>query len=319
MSAESGPGERAESLGVRRPVELPETDMDAADGLIPAEPESQPDSEPGSEPSESAAAATAAVDDAKAPADSAAPDKKDDRAAVAEDIAAATQPGALDGDEMPPDRPNKPLLAGVAIGGAVVLAVPILLIGTGSDHAKKHPTAAAAETVLPGAGQPPTGAFVSSTPTPSPSAKKEDKAKAKKKATPSATPSPTAHARRKTVSPQMPSSSAPSSRVIHAPRNLYPGDTVRTNRIALTMQAGGNLVLRDKSKKIIWSTRTHKPGVYATFQRDGNLVLYDAGRKAVWAAGSFGHDNSTLVLQSDYNMVIVDHDGHPVWATGTNR
>jgi hypothetical protein len=304
--------------------------MDAVDGLAPAEPkpdsesapapaESEPDSESAPERGE---AARAAANDAEAAADSVAQEKKGD-AAAARDIAVAQPRSAGDvaGDEMPPDRPNKPVLAAVAIGGAVVLAVPILLIGTGSHHEKKHPTAAAADTLLPGLGQQPPGAFVPSTPTPtssptpSASTKKKDKAKAEKKASPSAS----VRALGKAVSNERPSPSAPSSVVIHAPRDIFPGKTVRTNRIALTMQTGGNLVLRDRSNKIIWSTRTHKRGVYAEFQTDGNLVLYAAGRKPVWAAGSFGHDNSTLVLQSDYNMVIVDHDGHPVWATGTNR
>lgn len=310
MSAEPGSGERAESLGVRRPVELPETDMDAVADPAPADPE--PDTERGE-------VASAAEDDAKAQADSAVQEKKDDDAAVAQDIAVA--PSTADaGDEMPPDRPNKPVLAAVAIGGAVVLAIPILLIGTGSHHAKKHPTAAAADTVLPGDGQQPPGAFVSSTPTPSPSpsASKNDTAKAKN-ASPSAKPSASVPALGAIVPSKRPSSSAPSRLVIHAPRDIYPGRTVRTNRIALTMQADGDLVLRDRSNKIIWSSGTHGRGVYAAFQTDGNLVLYTAGRKVVWAAGSSGHHNSTLVLQPNYNMVIIAHDGHHVWATGTNR
>jgi hypothetical protein len=314
LSSEPGSGEHAESLGVRRPVELPETDMDAVDDPAPAD--SEPDAAQGED-------ASAAADDAKAPADSAVQEKKDDDAAAAQDIAAAPRPTAGAGDEMPPDRPKKPVLAAVAIGGADVLAVPILLIGTGSHHGKKHPAAAAADNVLPGSGKQPPGAFVSTspTPTPSPSASKKNKDKAKAKAKKKASPTPSAKpsVKRASVSNEKPSPSAPKSLVIHAPRDIYPGRTVRTSRIALTMQAGGNLVLRDRSNKIIWSSGTHKRGVYAEFQSDGNLVVYAAGRKAVWAAGSFGHDNSTLVLQSDYNMVIVDHDGHPVWATGTNR
>jgi hypothetical protein len=87
---------------------------------------------------------------------------------------------------MPPDRPKKPVLAAVAIGGAVVLAIPILLIGTGSHDGKKHRTAAAADTVLPGDGQqPPPGAFASASPTatPSPSASAKKKAKPKESKT----------------------------------------------------------------------------------------------------------------------------------------
>ncbi|MCW2946579.1 MAG: ftsY [Actinoallomurus sp.] len=292
--------------------------MDAAGALAPADsdPRPEPDAE-GGEAASADATAAAGTEEKETPAQA---------ATAAQDIAVppAVGDGRMAGDETPPDRPNKPVLAAVAIGGAVVLAIPILLIGTGSHHTKKHPTAAAADTVLPGAGQqPPPGAFVSSSPTPTPSASptKKDKPKAKGKATPtpSAKPSVRAQAKTKSGSNERQSPGAPGSLVLHAPRDIYPGQTVRTSRIALTMQSGGDLVLRDRSNKIIWSTGTHSSGAYAEFQTDGNLVLYSGDRHAVWAAGCVGHEHSTLVLQGDYNMVIIDHGGHPIWATGTNR
>src|SRR3569833_852660 len=317
VSAESGSGERAESLGVRRPVELPETDVEAAEGMAPADSDQKPAPEPADE------TAPAGEKTAEAAPSAAAAGKKDAAAATAQDIAVERPPGdgAGDYDGMPPDRPKKPVLAGVAIGGAVVLAIPILLIGTGSHHEKKHPTAAAANTSLPGDVQPPAWAFTSPSPTPTPSAtpgKKEKKAKKTVSPTPSAKPSASVPAVRKAAH-ERPSPSAPTQLVVRGGRDLYPGQTLRTSRIALTMQRGGNLVLRDRSNKIIWSTGTHRSGVYAEFQTDVNLVLYRGDRKAVWAAGSFGHEHSTMVLQSDYNLVIIDRDGHPVCATGTNR
>jgi hypothetical protein len=331
MSNQSGSGERAESLGVRRSVELPEPDIDAAADLAPADGS-------GSEEESGASADEAedeAVDSPPGESEQAVAPKEGTEATAAKEDAAATRAiavaarpdndAAVD-DGPPPDRPKKPVLAAVAIGGAVVLAIPILLIGTGSHDGKKHRATAAADRVMPGDGQqPPPGAFVStsSTPTPLPSTSKKAKAKASKKATSTPTPSAKASAegrvRSRSVSNERPSPSAPRSLVLHAPRDIYPGQTVRTSRIAMTMQSGGNLVLRDKSNKIIWSTGTHRSGVYAEFQTDGNLVLYAGDRQAVWGAGSFGHDKSTMVFQSDYNVVIIDHGGHPVWATGTNR
>jgi hypothetical protein len=341
MSNQSGSGERAESLGVRRSVELPEADIDAAGDLAPADGSgSVEENDASADEAEDEAVGLSSgegegegdgkgeseSEKAAVPKDGTEAASKKEHAATAHDIAVATPPadGDGDGDGMPPDRPKKPVLAAVAIGGAVVLAIPILLIGTGSHDGKKHRSAAAADTVLPGDGQqPPPGAFVSTSPTttPSASASKKGKAKASKKATPtpSAKPSASSRVRSQSVSNERPLSSAPRSRVLHAPYDIYPGKTVRTSRIAMTMQSGGNLVLRDKSNKIIWSTGTHRRGVYAEFQTDGNLVLYAGDRQAVWAAGSFGHDKSTMVFQSDYNVVIIDHGGHPVWATGTNR
>jgi hypothetical protein len=197
VSSESESGDRAKSLGIRRSVELPETDVAAAGDLAPAA-----DAEPAGESDGSGLAEEAAgsPDAGRAPegetgepgespavAD-AAEKEKETKAAPAVDVAVTppTASGAAGaGDGMPPDRPKKTVLAAVAIGGAVVLAIPILLIGTGAHHDKQHRTAAAANTVLPGDGQQP-GAFTSASPTatpsPSASAKKKTKPKESKKA-----------------------------------------------------------------------------------------------------------------------------------------
>jgi hypothetical protein len=198
VSSQSESGDRAKSLGVRRSVELPEADVAAAEDLAPAaeaeptgesdgsglaeEAAGSPDADRASkaetgEPGESPADTTAVADAAE----------KETKAVPAVEVA-VTPPavsGAAAGDGMPPDRPKKTVLAAVAIGGAVVLAIPLLLIGTGAHHEKKQRTAAAANTVLPGDGQQP-GAFTSASPTatpsPSASAKKKTKPKESKKA-----------------------------------------------------------------------------------------------------------------------------------------
>jgi hypothetical protein len=339
LSLHSESDEPVESLGVRRPVELPTGDIDAAGDLAPAvgsglERDGGEAAAADEEPAESDAAVPSEGDAGakEASADTATPEKNTERdAGQVEALAVTTPPASGDaaGDGMPPDRPKKTVLAAVAIGGAVVLAVPILLIGTGSHHGTKQRSAVAANTVLPDDGQQP-GAFTSASPTATPSAtpsasakKKKDKAKASKSAKPttSAKASPARKAQHQSVSNARPLAGGPpyKSLRLHAPHDIYPGKTVRTNRIALTMQTGGNLVLRNKSNKIIWSTGTHKAGVYAELQTDGNLVLYGGDRQAVWAAGCFGHNDPTMVLQSDGNVVILDNGGHPIWATGTNR
>jgi hypothetical protein len=181
VSSTSGSGERAESLGVRRSVALPEADIDAAGNLAPADSEAEPEN--GAAEDRQTAAAKEPVAETVASA------KEGANPATARDIAVAVPPagGDGDGDGMPPNRPNKPVLAAVAIGGAVVLAIPILLIGTGSHHGKQHRTVAAADRGLPGDGQqPPPGVFASASPTPIPSpsasAKKTAKPKESKKA-----------------------------------------------------------------------------------------------------------------------------------------
>src|SRR5262249_19558236 len=109
-----------------------------------------------------------------------------------------------------------------------------------------------------------------------------------------------------TASAELPSAAGPPGTTPPraAPDVLAPGSSVRTNRIVLTMQTDGNLVLRDKSGKPIWATGTNRPGSHATLQTDGNLVISTTDNRPVWGAGCQGHDNPTMVLQPDANLVI---------------
>jgi hypothetical protein len=345
LSFTPGSDDRAESLGVRRPVELRAGDIENAGDLTPAA-ASGTERDGGEEPAESGAVSSeASAEEKKSSVDTATPEKKEGETGSMAQAVAVTPPpvsGDVAGDGMPPDRPKKPVLAAVAIGGAVVLAIPILLIGTGSHEGKKQRTAAAANTVLSGGQQPPPGAYVpmspsatptpKSTPSPSSSAKHSPKATASADPKHSGKPSSGKHSGKGAgkdsvqalshhgvpASEKPKSGGNPYALEVHPPYTIGSGKTLRTNRIALTMQRGGNLVLRDKSGKIIWSTGTHKAGVYAEFQSDGNLVIYASGRRAVWAAGTFGHSDATLVLQADDNMVIYAKS-NALWATDTSR
>ncbi|MFB9833001.1 hypothetical protein [Actinoallomurus acaciae] len=254
----------------------------------------------------------------------------------------AVDPDTKDGG-MPPGRPKKPVLAAAGIGGAILLAIPILLVGRGSHDHEKQRTDAAGNMLAPGGGQQPPGAFVPASPsaTASPSTSSSASPSASAKAKPSAKPKgkskTLAESKRSAKKGSSSSSGSSASRLsansvpsselpksggapyaleVHSTLDLHAGDTWRTNVIALTMQRGGNLVLRNKSGKIIWSSGTHRSGAYCELQTDGNLVIYAGQRTAVWASGTYGHANATLVLQADSNMVI--YDGHnAVWATNT--
>ncbi|MCW2863154.1 MAG: hypothetical protein JWP48_4862, partial [Actinoallomurus sp.] len=177
MSSNSD-SERTEPLEIRRPVELPTVDTESADDLTPA---SGPEPEDDRSASGSAAEVSAdsgdtdpASEDAKEaepgtrPED-ASPSGDEEQSPVAAQEVAPSGAGADKGDGPPADRPKKPILAAVAIGGAVLLAIPVLLIGRGSHDDKGYRSAAAAGNVLPGAGQqPPVGAFVSTSPSVTP-------------------------------------------------------------------------------------------------------------------------------------------------------
>jgi subtilase family serine protease len=78
-----------------------------------------------------------------------------------------------------------------------------------------------------------------------------------------------------------------------------------TNRMQLSMQSDGNLVVRH-SGAAKWATATSRyPGGYLTLQTDGNLVLRDKTGAARWNSHTVGAGPATrLVMQSDGNAVL---------------
>ncbi|KAA0917815.1 RICIN domain-containing protein [Streptomyces apricus] len=90
-------------------------------------------------------------------------------------------------------RPRKPVLAGAALAGAVLIAVPLLITVTDKDEDKKAIDTAASDTVL-NKEDAPAGVFVTQTPSPS-------KTKEKKKETEKAEPAPPAAAKAAAPSP----------------------------------------------------------------------------------------------------------------------
>ncbi|MFE1797170.1 RICIN domain-containing protein [Streptomyces sp. NPDC059517] len=81
-------------------------------------------------------------------------------------------------------RPRKPVLAGAALAGAILIAVPLLITVTDKDEEKRNVDNAASDTVLNEAGGP-AGVFETQAPSPS---KSEPEKKKEKKAEPVAAP-----------------------------------------------------------------------------------------------------------------------------------
>ncbi|MER5552010.1 RICIN domain-containing protein [Streptomyces sp. NPDC002793] len=130
--------------------------------------------------------------------------------------------------EPPSPRPNKPLLAAAAIGGSLLIAVPLLFMGTSDDETRTRPTAATVSSdVLPldkgQSGRPP-GRYVPASPSATPSPEATTKAPAAPppaervavdagRATASSTPERT---EAKTVKKPSPSKAAPRSAPVRA-------------------------------------------------------------------------------------------------------
>lgn len=203
-----------------------------------------------------------------------------------------------------------------AAGGAVLVAVPLAMATLRGqpvrDSAADHSVPDATNPAVPG----PSGA----TDVPSPS-----RAARSPITSPPVSVAPTAVAPKRTKrgTASKPDTPSPSDRhwqklTIRATYVLNPGGSVRTNRIRLTLQTNGDLVLRNERNTIVWSTGTRASGTHAVFQADGNFVLYSRDNSTLWSSRTDGHDGAILVLQPDGNMTILDRSD-VLWATGTGE
>ncbi|WP_433174882.1 hypothetical protein [Actinoallomurus sp. CA-150999] len=218
------------------------------------------------------------------------------------------------------------ILAGAA--ALIVVSGVVVAVGALASHSHKNRTTAAANTMRPSdrpQHAPSPSLSTSPTPLATVSPSKGRKLSAMAPPARSASSAPSAPRRDQvgiqSESNQRPSAGGPpwTTRVLHAPYVLRSGRSVRTNRIVLTMQTDGNLVLSDKNGKPMWATNTFRPGAHAMLQTDGNLVVLSSGNRPIWGAGCQGHDHATMVLQSDANLVIKDRNGSPTWASDTWR
>lgn len=243
------------------------------------------------------------------------------------------------GDGSPPEgedpsagshgRPRKPMLAAAAMAGAVLISLPLLLMAGGNDKDDKRNTgrnvAAGADTALGADGQQVApGDYATDKPAKSPSPKpsKTHPEKQKEGVRPSKAPS-SKPASKKTTAPLKPVRSEPKSqksvpkwttKTVSATSELSAGQSWWTNRIRMTMQGDGNLVVYNEDNKPIWAAGVFGENHKARFQKDGNLVVYTADNRAVWASRTNGHDGAKLTLRADGKVVIMDGN-NKVWST----
>jgi hypothetical protein len=108
------------------------------------------------------------------------------------------------------------------------------------------------------------------------------------------------------------------AKVVHGTYVLNPGENVHTNRMRLSLQTNGDLVLHDEHDKVVWSTGTNAAGTHVVFQADGNFVLYSSTNETLWSSRTDGHDGADLVLRANGDMAITQ-GGIVLWHTGTAR
>lgn len=238
-----------------------------------------------------------------------------------------TPPGTKTGTGVSSGRPRKPVLAGAAIAGAVLIAIPLLLAGSARDDGRPDTKGLAADgsdTVL-NASSAPAGLddYVAEKPSSSPHKEKPKKTEAPKVVPKAVAPSPETKtssppAKKAKSTPKAKPKADPKpnwgTKTVYATSVLQSGQSWSTNRIRMTMQSDGNLVVYNEKNKPIWASMTFGTNHRAIFQEDGNLVIHNGDDRPIWASRSHGHANAQLILRADGKVVVL-HNGGVIWST----
>lgn len=321
------PGANAEAAAAREgEAGLPPTPS-APDEAAPST-ATAPESESGSTPAgETTATAPPTEETAEAAAPPAAAagttEAPEERVAVAAAVG-TTPPGTRTDTGVGSGRPRKPVLAGAAIAGAVLIAVPLLLAGSAKDDGpgdSKGLTAGSDTVLNPNSAPAALDDYVASKPSPSPTKAKPKKSEpAKVAAPPPAAPSPepskTSAPAKPKPKPKPKASPKPnwSTESVFATSVLEVNQAWTTNRIRMVMQTDGNLVVYNEQSKPIWASMTFGQNHRAIFQQDGNLVIHNGEDRPIWASQTWGNEGAQLVLRADAKVVIVNN-GRVVWST----
>ncbi|MBQ0891068.1 hypothetical protein KBZ94_40200 [Streptomyces sp. RM72] len=111
----------------------------------------------------------------------------------------------------------------------------------------------------------------------------------------------------------------PVERVIAATYVLSPGQPVTSGGTGLSMEADGNLVVRDDTGVVRWAANTAGLGHHAVFQADGNLVVVAADGHAVWSSGTAGNPGASLAVQTSGRVLIRSAGGTVLWSVGVSK
>ncbi|MFE0350302.1 mannose-binding protein [Streptomyces griseoluteus] len=249
--------------------------------------------------------------------------------AVAVAAAAVTPPVVRTETEVDRGRPHTAMLAGAALLGAALVAIPVLLTGSGNDDGPRRPVGLAAgdsDTVLsPQSAPAALDDYVTEKPSPSPAKEKPKRAAVPKPVAaqpvapaPKPSPSHTAEKKKPRPRPEPKPKAAPkphwSTETVQATSVLEVNQAWTTNRIRLVMQTDGNLVVYNENGHALWAAMTFGQNHRAVFQSDGNLVVYNADNRPIWASQTNGHDGAQLVLRTDAKVAIVSN-GQTIWTT----
>lgn len=326
----------AAPAGARKPRSEAAATAGAEESPAPAEAEktrTEPAATAGTEETRAPAGATAGAGDpptaaAAAPSGPATGGTTDPPEGRTESIALATavaaQPETKTLTVADRGRPRTPVLAGAVFVGAALVAIPVLLMGSANDEKPRHttaPVAGSGDTVLNAESAPAAlDDYVAVKPTPSPTERKKTAAPKAVPAPVAPTPAPrtSAPTEKPKASPEPKPKAAPKpdwgTQTVSATSSIGVGQSWATNRIRMTMQQDGNLVVYNEQNKPIWAAMTFGENHRAIFQPDGNLVVHNGDDRAIWASRTHDFGGAQLVLRPDAKVVVV-HNGRVVWST----
>ncbi|WP_405506688.1 mannose-binding protein [Streptomyces cyaneofuscatus] len=340
--APPSPTAPAEETPASPPKAEPEPTASATEEpKAPATPEATAAPEPAAAPEPGAPAAPPATPAETAQTAQTAQTAKEPGEARAEGAAlaaaVATAPETRTLTAVDRSRPRTPVLAGAVFIGAALVAIPVLLMGSANDEEPRNtgtaPVAGSADTVLnPETAPAALEDYVAVKPTPSATEPKKITPPKAAPAAPAPAPQPATSAPaekpepktspepkpKPKASPKPKPKAAPKpnwgTQTVSATSSIGVGQSWATNRIRMTMQQDGNLVVYNEQNKPIWAAMTFGENHRAIFQPDGNLVIHNGDDRAIWASKTHDFGGAQMVLRSDAKVVIV-HNGRVVWST----
>ncbi|MFH9584541.1 mannose-binding protein [Streptomyces luteogriseus] len=323
---ESGPASAQTPTPTPAPAPAPGTEPDT-----PASGSAAPTAEPSpaGEATNPAAEPAATEPATTPPSPSAATRATTSPEPIAVAAAATAPPGVKAGTGTDSSRPRKPVLAGAAILGAALVAIPLLLTGSGRDEGPRDNAKALAaegsDTVLnPETAPAELGDYVAEKPSASPSKDKPKKPAPPKTvapppAAPASEPAPSGTPEKKPKAKPKPKpkpSPRPkwSTETVYATSVLEVNQAWTTNRIRMVMQTDGNLVVYNEHGKPTWASMTFGKNHRAIFQADGNLVIHNGDDRPIWASKTHGNEGARMVLRTD-GKVVIQNQGRVIWST----
>jgi hypothetical protein len=113
--------------------------------------------------------------------------------------------------------------------------------------------------------------------------------------------------------------SFPESIVLSSNQSLKRGQFVFSpnGKFKVGLTSTGDLALQDSSSRTIWNAKA-SGGFRCYMQHDGNVIVRQRNKKALWTSNTYNNPDARLVVD-DGGRIAVIHDSTPLWVDGIPR